>query len=124
MIYENREEGVRINLTHLTEKEKRFYQEALAKFHQNLSWLEFEEFALGRHSPVYEGRQSRVELRSDPLFLALSDMWSELGVRQGAMARATEDERREFAKRREESRRRQTAKKQHSAAERHVAAAH
>lgn len=124
MFYENRKEKLKIDLSHLNREEAQFYREALSRFRKNVSWLEFEEFAFGKDSAIYRDRQSHVELRSDALFRALRDMWSELGVRQGAMSRATEEERRQFAKRREESRRRKAEKRQDSPAERHVATAH
>ncbi len=121
MFYENRKEKLKIDLAHLEGEEKQLYREAFSKFRKNVPWLEFEEFAFGKHSAIYRDRQSHVELRSDPLFLALRDMWSELGVRQGAMARASAEERREFAKRREESRRRKAEKQSDRSPQHHLA---
>ena len=121
MFYENRKEKLRIDLTHLDGDGRQFYKDALGKFRKNVSWLQFEEFAFGKYSAIYRDRRSHVELRSDPLFLALRDMWSELGVRQGAMSRATEEERSQFAQRREKSRSRKAAKQSDRTPQHHVA---
>jgi hypothetical protein len=97
MKYVNLQTGVNIHLSGLTKAEKLFYREALKKFHSNLSWLAFDEFAFGMRSPIYRGRNSHREVLKDPLFLALKDMSLQLGVQQGIIARTVSQEQRAYA---------------------------
>ena len=76
----------------LSRNQKEFYSEAVELFRRNTSWLDFEEFAFGSRSPLYESSDSHVDVLKDPLYLALEDMWLELGVQQGAAKRRKRDE--------------------------------
>lgn len=86
MEYVNWKTGLRIDLSGLDEREKRFYLRALKEFEKNVKWLEFDQFVLGRNSPLYDGRRSHLEVLKHPLYLALKDMWLQLGVQQGMVA--------------------------------------
>lgn len=88
MEYVNLETGLNINLNDLNETEKRFYLRALEEFNKNANWLEFDRFVLGRHAPLYDGKRSHLEVLKHPLYLALKDMWLQLGVQQGMVARS------------------------------------
>lgn len=87
MKYTNARTGMEIVLKQLSRTQKEFYAEALELFRRNTSWIEFEEFAFGSRSPLYENSDSHVDVLKDPLYLALEDMWLELGVQQGAAKR-------------------------------------
>ena len=104
MEYVNRETGLRIKLNDLNEAEKKLYERALKDFRQNVNWLEFDHFVLGKHSALYNGKRSHLDVLKHPLYLALKDMWLQLGVRQGVIARTGSKVGREqeaFASRRE-----------------------
>jgi hypothetical protein len=92
MKYTNAHTGVEITLKQLSRNQKEFYSEAVELFRRNTSWVEFEEFAFGSRSPLYESSDSHVDVLKDPLYLALEDMWLELGVQQGAAKRRKRDE--------------------------------
>lgn len=76
------------NTDGLTEAQLKFYRQAVEKFRNNVSWLEFDEFALGAKSPIFARQSSHLDVLKDPLYLALKDMWLRLGVKQGMIARA------------------------------------
>jgi hypothetical protein len=73
----------------LTAEEQAFLRRARAKFASNADWLEFEDFAFGSRSPLFASKRSHHDVLQHPLYLALKDMWLELGLRQGRIA-ATE----------------------------------
>lgn len=83
MRYLNSDTGVAIELVKLTNEEEKFYRQAVEKFRENIDWLTFEEFVFGVMSPLYVGRESHLDVVKDPLYLALEDMWLQLGVQQG-----------------------------------------
>lgn len=87
MTYKNPKTGIAVELTGLTERQKRFYQEAVEKFQQNTYWLAFDAFAFGAMSPIYAARKSHLEVLKDPLYQALKDMCLQLGVQQGTIKR-------------------------------------
>jgi hypothetical protein len=58
MEYTNSKTKMRINLDYLSEAERNFYWKALQKFHENVNWLIFDEFAFGMKSPIYLNRSS------------------------------------------------------------------
>jgi hypothetical protein len=60
-----------------------FFRRALVKFHSNVPWSSFENFAFNPDSPIYARRKSYGRLVKDPLYRALQDMWLQLGVNQG-----------------------------------------
>lgn len=83
MIYQNPRTGIRIDLATLSDEEQRFYRAAKQRFDSGIAWFDFDDFAFGRSSPLYQGRVSHHDVLQDPLYIALKDMWLELGVRQG-----------------------------------------
>lgn len=87
MKYVNLQTGVEIDLGHLNETEKKFYRQALRKFQSNTDWLAFDEITFGMTSPIYSNHTSRRDVAKNPLFLVLKDMWLQLGVQQGKIAR-------------------------------------
>jgi hypothetical protein len=86
MRYHNHESGLKIDLSELDSERKRFFQEAMKKLDGNVPWLEFEGFAFSFNSPVFRASRNRREVLSDPLYLALKDIWLRLGTRQGHVA--------------------------------------
>ncbi len=68
------------------EAEKKFLERARRLFAENTDWLEFEGFAFGMRSPVFAKTRSHKKVVESPLYIALRDMWLELGVRQGKVA--------------------------------------
>lgn len=87
MKYANAHTGTKLTLDGLNKDEKKFYRQALKRFHENTRWLTFEEFAFGMKSPIYRGRDSHLDVLKDPLFRALQDMSLQLGVQQGVISR-------------------------------------
>jgi hypothetical protein len=83
MKYVNAQTGVEIALGKLAKAQRDFYERALELYRRNESWLRFEEFALGPRSPLYKGHDSHLDVVKDPLYLAVEDMWLQLGVQQG-----------------------------------------
>src|SRR5438067_10799455 len=90
MRYRNRESGVDLDSTQLVGDRKAFFLSALKQFHADLNWFEFERIAFGFRSPVFQQARSRQDVLTDPLYLALRDMWLCLGVNQGLVAPNTE----------------------------------
>ena len=88
MEYVNLQTRRKIDLNGLNATEKRFYLRALKEFRKNVNWLEFDHFALGKHSPLYNGKRSYLEVLKHPLYLALKDMWLQLGTDQGMVAKS------------------------------------
>ena len=86
MKYVNRRNKFEVDLRGLTEEEKKFYSQALTKLRQGVPWVSFERFAFDSGSPIYKRRRSHLEVMKDPLYLALEDMWLQLGVQQGLIA--------------------------------------
>lgn len=70
-------------VSELNEVEKKFLEAARRLFEQNVNWLEFEGFAFGMRSPLFAKTRSHKNILEHPLYVALTDMWLELGVRQG-----------------------------------------
>jgi hypothetical protein len=70
-------------ITGLNETEKAFLERARRMFAENTDWLEFEGFAFGMRSPVFAKTRSHKNILEHPLYIALQDMWLELGIRQG-----------------------------------------
>jgi hypothetical protein len=97
MEYVNLQTGLRIKLDSLTEVEKKFYRQALKRFHENAEWLAFDQFAFGMESPIYSRHRSHLEVLKDPLYLALKDMSLQLGTQQGRVARRQAKEKKRVA---------------------------
>jgi hypothetical protein len=88
----------------LTPEEQRFLERAREKFRQNADWFEFEDFAFGMRSPLYSAARSHRDVLTSPLYLELTEIWLQLGVRQGRIAPApgkkTDATRRQTSRRR------------------------
>ena len=69
----------------LNELEERFYLQAVEKFKQNLPWNEFDEFAFGPLSPIYNNERKSLEVMKNPLYGVLEDMWIQLGIQQSCV---------------------------------------
>lgn len=78
---------MKIDLNGLNDTERRFYRRALKEFQKNVNWREFDHFALGKNSLLYDGKRSHLEVLKHPLYLAVQDMWLQLGIQQGMVAR-------------------------------------
>jgi hypothetical protein len=83
----------------LTLAEQQFLGRAQAKFAEGADWLEFEEFAFGPRSPLFSKTRSQQDVLKHPLYVALREMWLELGLRQGRIAAAKEGERSDASRR-------------------------
>ncbi len=86
MRYHNPRTRLTLDLSKLTENEKAFYERAAKAFRRNMEWFSFDQFVFSPRSPIYGRHRSHLEVLRDPLYLALRDMWVELGVRQGMVA--------------------------------------
>lgn len=124
MVYINRRTAAKVVLSKLDAQQQKFYRDALEKFRGNVPWSEFWNFAFGMKSPLYSHRTSHLDVLRDPLYEALTDMWLELGVRQGLVAETQPSERRAHAQRRSKARGRQTANRRDSAENSKLAPAH
>jgi hypothetical protein len=88
-----------------TAEERAFLARAREKYHANVNWLEFEEFAFGTRSPIYSKKRSHPNVVEHPLYVALKGLWLDLGLRQGriapaAMDKVADDSRRDTLRRR------------------------
>ena len=70
-------------ITGLNEAEQAFLDRARKLFAANTDWFEFEGFAFGMRSPVFAKTRSHKKVVESPLYIALRDMWLQLGVQQG-----------------------------------------
>lgn len=73
----------RLRATELTSEEAAFFARAKRMFADDADWFEFEDFAFGSRSPLYSKTRSHQDVLKHPLYVALKEMWLELGVRQG-----------------------------------------
>jgi hypothetical protein len=90
MRYRNSQTDIDLDLSGLDADRLGFFKLAIRKFRENVSWLEFEAFAFAFTSPVFLASRNRKEVLRDPLYLALKDMWLQLGIRQGFVAERKE----------------------------------
>jgi hypothetical protein len=67
----------------LNETDKAFLDAAQRLFTRNVDWFEFEGFAFGMRSPLFAKNRSHKNILEDPLYRALTEMWIQLGIRQG-----------------------------------------
>jgi hypothetical protein len=81
-------------LKDLTPDERTFYQLAVKKYRANVDWLAFEEYAFGMRSPIYQRQRSHLDVIDTPLYVALREMWLDLGVKQGMVAPGKQQEKR------------------------------
>ena len=70
-------------------EEAAFLAKARRKFKENVDWLDFEDFAFGMRSPLFGKARSQQDILRHPLYLALKEMWIDLGIRQGKMKDAS-----------------------------------
>ena len=124
MIYTNRRTGTTVGLANLDAQRQEFYKKALANFRKNVSWSDFEDFAFGMGSPLYAHRTSHLEVLGDPLYEALTDMWLELGVKQGLIASEESKENRTRAQRGSQGRSRQAEDERNATEDRKLAPSH
>lgn len=80
------------NLIVLADDERAFYQLALKRYRADTNWLAFEDFAFGMKSPIYQRQRSHLDVLQHPLYLALREMWLDLGIKQGMIAPAKKKE--------------------------------
>lgn len=86
MRYVNLNTDRTIELGKLAGEEKAFYLRALRRFQANEDWLSFDD-VFDPGSPIYSKRRSHLDVLKDALYLALKDMWLQLGVQQGMIVR-------------------------------------
>jgi hypothetical protein len=109
-------------LKDLTDDERTFYSLAVKKYRANADWLAFEEYAFGMRSPIYKRQRSHLDVLESPLYIALREMWLDLGVKQGMVAPGKQQEKRN-AKRGRKAGSGKAAEKRHRAHTRDVASA-
>jgi hypothetical protein len=76
----------------LSPEERDFLRQAEKKFRSNANWFEFEDFAFGMRSPLFSRQRSHLDVLRHPLYLALKEMWLDLGIRQGLVSPSTRQE--------------------------------
>jgi len=76
----------------LSPEERDFLRQAEKKFRANANWFEFEDFAFGMRSPLFSRQRSHLDVLRHPLYLALKEMWLDLGVRQGLVSPSKHEE--------------------------------
>src|SRR6266516_4228313 len=74
----------RTNSLSMTERD--FLRQAEQKYRSNANWFEFEDFAFGMRSPLFSRQRSHLNVLRHPLYLALKEMWLDLGIRQGLVS--------------------------------------
>lgn len=75
----------------MTTDERRFLRIAEQKYRANEDWFDFESFAFGMDSPLFIRQRSHLDVLSHPLYLALKEMWLDLGRKQGRVATTPEE---------------------------------
>ena len=106
----------------LTPEEHAFLRQAERKYRANANWFEFEDFAFGMRSPLFSRQRSHLDVLKHPLYLALKEMWLDLGVRQGLVSASKPQE--ERGARRKAQGSRASDQERHRAEERNVENAH
>jgi hypothetical protein len=104
----------------LTPEEREFLKQAEKKYRTNTNWFEFEDFAFGMRSPLFSRTRSHLDVLRHPLYLALKEMWLDLGERQGLVAPSRQEK--HHARRKAEGRG-ASAQERNRAQKRDVAAA-
>src|SRR5258708_39783309 len=69
--------------TTLSDRQARFYRQAVARFAAKMNGTGFDDFAFGRDSPLYEGVPLKQDVLDTPPYLALRGMWIKTGIRPG-----------------------------------------
>src|ERR1043166_4463733 len=70
----------------LTPEEHAFLRQAERKYRANANWFEFEDFAFGMRSPLFSRQRSHLDVLKHPLYIALREMWLDLGVKPGLVS--------------------------------------
>jgi len=70
----------------MNSEERDFLRQAEKKYRANVSWFEFEDFAFGMRSPLFARTRSHLDVLKHPLYVALKEMWLDLGEKQGLVA--------------------------------------
>ena len=86
MHYVNPESGLDVDLGKLSPERERFFEDARRQFQKNVSWFDFERVVFSYWSPLFSGLKNRADVVNEPLFIALKDMWLQLGINQGYVA--------------------------------------
>ena len=76
----------------LTAEELHFLREAEKKYRANANWFDFEDFAFGMRSPLFSRQRSHLDVLRHPLYIALKEMWLDLGVKQGLVSPSKREE--------------------------------
>src|SRR2546430_6546481 len=87
MRYHNKESGVDVDLGTLNDEKRRLFEATHERFRKNTNWFEFEQLVFSFTSPLFRNAKSRAEVLTDPLYTALKDMWLQLGINQGFVAK-------------------------------------
>ena|ERR1044071_6901927 len=87
MRYHNVHSGVDVDLGKLDDEKRRLFEAAYERFRKNTNWFEFEQLVFSYTSPLFRQAKSRAEVLRDPLYVALKDMWLQLGINQGFVAK-------------------------------------
>lgn len=78
-----RVDGTVLDLSRLTEPERRYFDLAANQYRRGVPWADFCQLAPSSQNPVIEQGRATARTVASPLFLALLDMEWRLGVRQG-----------------------------------------
>ena len=70
----------------LNSEERDFLRQAEKRYRANVNWFEFEDFAFGMRSPLFARTRSHLDVLKHPLYVALKEMWLDLGEKQGLVA--------------------------------------
>src|ERR1043165_236853 len=76
----------------LSAAEHDFLREAEKRYRANANWFDFEDFAFGMRSPLFSRQRSHLDVLRHPLYLALKEMWLNLGVKQGLVSPSKNEE--------------------------------
>jgi len=76
----------------LNPDEREFLRLAQKKYRANTNWFEFEDFAFGMRSPLFSRTRSHLDVLRHPLYLALKEMWLDLGEKQGLVGPSKREE--------------------------------
>jgi len=105
----------------LSPEEHEFLKQAEKRYRRNMNWFEFEDFAFGMRSPLFSRTRSHLDVLEHPLYLALKEMWLNLGEKQGLVAPSRREDQ---LARRKTQRSGTPSQERNRAQKRNVAAAH
>lgn len=81
-----------VSVDALSPEERNFLQQAEKKFRANTNWFAFEDWAFGMRSPLFSRKRSHRDVLRHPLYLALTEMWLDLGEQQGLVGPSKSEE--------------------------------